>query len=106
MEPGSKPELVLFWVRDIDDVYKKENVMLIYSNDIDINEINRIYVVVVSDHGQGAFRFPIKIVFATNNGKRFERIQPAGYLICKKDNGIILKNIITKNLGDSIKLLN
>ena len=29
-----------------------------------------------------------------------------GYILCKKDNGIILKNTIIKDLGDSINSLN
>ena len=29
-----------------------------------------------------------------------------GYILCKKNNGIILKNTIIKDLGDSINLLN
>ena len=40
-----------------------------------------------------------------NNEKRYESIQPVGYILYKKDNGIILKNIIIKDLVDSIKVL-
>ena len=29
-----------------------------------------------------------------------------GYILCEKDNGIILKNITIKDIGDSINLLN
>ena len=65
--------------------------MLIDSGDIDILNINRIDIVVGGDHGQGAFRFPMKILYIMNNGNRHESIQPVGYILCKKDNGIILK---------------
>ena len=41
-----------------------------------------------------------------NSGKRHESIQPVGCILCKKDNGITLKKTITKDLGDSINLLN
>ena len=41
-----------------------------------------------------------------NNEKRYESIQPVGYILCKKDNGLILKNTIIKDLGDSINLSN
>ena len=41
-----------------------------------------------------------------NNEKRYESIQPMDYILCKKDNGIILKNTIIQDLGDSINLLN
>ena len=41
-----------------------------------------------------------------NNGIRHERIKPMGYILYKKDNGIILKNTIIKDLGDSINSLN
>ena len=51
------------------------------------------------DHGQGTFRFPMKILYIMNNTKRHESIQPMGY--------ILLKNIsLIKDLGDSINLLN
>ena len=45
----------------------------------------------------------MKILYITNNGNRHEIIQPVGYILCKKDNGIILKNKIIKDLGGSIK---
>ena len=41
-----------------------------------------------------------------NNGKRHESLQPAGYILCKKNNGIILKNTIIIDIGDFINLLN
>ena len=80
--------------------------MLIESGDIDISNINRIDIVVGGDHGQGAFRFPMKILCIMNNSNRHESIQPVGYILCKKDNGIILKNIIIKYFGNSINVLN
>ena len=56
-----------------------------------IYNINRIDIVDGGDHGQEAFRFPMKILYIMNNGTRHESIQPVGYILCKKDNGIILK---------------
>ena len=41
-----------------------------------------------------------------NSGKRYESVQSMGYILCKKDNGIILKNTTIKDIGDSNKLLN
>ena len=49
-EKGSKPEHILFWVRDTVAVFKKETQLLIESSDIDISDINRIYIVVGGDH--------------------------------------------------------
>ena len=80
--------------------------MLIDSGDIDILNVNRIGIVVGGDHGQGAFRFPMKILYIMNDDTRHESIQPVGYILCKKDYGIILKNIIIKVFGDSMKSLN
>ena len=65
--------------------------MLIGSGDIDISDIIRIDIIVGGDHGQGAFRFPLKILYIINNGNRHESIQPVGYILCKKNDGIILK---------------
>ena len=74
--------------------------------DIDLSTIDKIYIVVGGDHGQGTFRFLMKILYITSNEKRHKSIQPEGCILCKKDNGIILKNTIIKDLGDSINLLN
>ena len=76
--------------------------MLIDSDDIDINEINRINIVMGGDHGQES----MKIMYKMNNGKRCESIQPVGCILCKKNNSIILKNATIKDLGDSIHLIN
>ena len=80
--------------------------MLIESGDIDISNINRIDIVVGGDHGQWAFRFPMKILYIMNNVNRHESIQPVDCILCKNDNGIILRNTIIKDIGDSIKSLN
>ena len=48
----------------------------------------------------------MKILYIMNNGKRHESIQPVGYILYKKDNGIILKNKRIKEIGKSINLLN
>ena len=55
--------------------------MLIESGDIDISDINRIDIVIGGDHGQGVFRFPLKILYIMNNGNRHEGIQPLGYIL-------------------------
>ena len=106
IEKGSKPEHILFWVRDTVAVFKKETQLLIESGDTDISNINRTDIVVSGDHCQGAFRFPMKILYIMNNGNIHESIQLMGYILCNKDNGIILKNTIIKDLGDSINSLN
>ena len=41
-----------------------------------------------------------------NDDTRHESNQPVGYILCKKDNGIILENTIIKDLVDSINSLN
>ena len=77
---------------------KKDTQLLIESGDINLSNIDRIDI--------KAFRFSMKILYIMNNEKRYESIQPVGYKLCKKDNGLILKNIMLKDLGDSINLLN
>ena len=75
-EAGSKPELILFWVRNIVAVYREKTRILIDSSDIGINKMNRIDIdiVVVGNHGQGVLRFSIKILYIMNSGKRCESI--------------------------------
>ena len=102
-EIGSKPEHILFQIRDTVTIFKKETQLLIES-DIDIIDI--IGMVVGGNHGKRAFRFPMKILYIMNNEKRHESIQPKGYILCKQNNGLILKNTIIKDLDDSINLLN
>ena len=65
--------------------------MLIDSDSIDMNKINRIYVIVGGNHGQGAFQFPIQMLYIMNRDRRHESIQPVGYILCKHNNGDILK---------------
>ena len=48
-------------------------------------------IVVGGDHGQRAFRFPMKILYVMNYGKRHEIIHRVGYILCKKYNDIILE---------------
>ena len=67
-ETGSKSELILLWVGDI--VYKKEIQLLINSSDIDTYEMTRIDIVIGGEHGQGAFRFAMKILYIINTDKR------------------------------------
>ena len=105
-EAESKPELIIFWVRDIVAVYKRETQLIIESGDIDISEINRIDIVVGGDHGRGSFRVPMKILHIKNNGKRYESIPSVGCILCKQGNGIILKKTIIKDVGYYFKLLN
>ena len=69
-------------------------------------DMNRIDIVVGDDYGQGAFRFPMKILYIMNNGNIYKSIQPMDYILCKKNNEIMLKNTIIKDLGDSINSLN
>ena len=78
---------------------------MIESSDTDLFDIDRIDIVFGGDYGQGSYRFPMKLLYIMNNEKRYESIQPVGYILNKKDNGIILKNKIIKEFSDSIKLL-
>ena len=39
-----------------------------------LSDIDRIDIVVNGDHGQGVFRFPMKILHIMNNEKRHESI--------------------------------
>ena len=73
--------------------------MLIDSCDIDIFNISRIDIVVGGDHSQGAFRFPMKILYIMKDDTRHKSIQPIGYILCKKDNDIILKIQYSKILA-------
>ena len=54
-EIRSKPEFILY--------------LLIKSNQLKVAEISRIDVIVGGDHGQGAFRFLIKILFVIKSEK-------------------------------------
>ena len=46
---------------------KKETQLLIEYGDINLSDIDRIDIVIGGDHGQGAFRFPIKLLHIMNN---------------------------------------
>ena len=57
-ETGTKPESILYWVRDSTAIFKKEISLLIKYN-LTIDDTSRIDAVVGGDHGQGAFGIPI-----------------------------------------------
>ena len=83
-ESRLKLELILDWVCDSVAIFKKENNLLINSNLLIIKESFRIDVIVGEDHSQGAFRFPMKILFVMNSGKTVERLRSVPYVLCKK----------------------
>ena len=51
-ELGSKPKLMLYWVRDSVALFKKGIGLLIKSNHLKVDEISRIDVIVDGGHGQ------------------------------------------------------
>ena len=59
-ETGKKPEHILLWVCENVAIFKKETQLIIESGEINVSKIDRIYIVVGNDNGQGAFRFPMK----------------------------------------------
>ena len=66
-EIGSKSEHILFWINDTVAVFKKDTQLLIEYGDIHLSDIDRIDIVLGSDHSEGAFRFPMKILYIMNN---------------------------------------
>ena len=71
--------------------------LFINYNKIKVNEISRIDIIVDCDHGQGAFRFPMKLLFVMKS-ENIEHTSSVAYILCKKDNGDILKSIIIDKL--------
>ena len=58
-EDSSKPELILFWIGDSTTILTKKTNILINSLKVNVNNIDRIDIVLGEYYGQGAFRFPI-----------------------------------------------
>ena len=83
----------------------KEIILLINYNQLNFNEILRIDVIGDGVHGQGAFRFPTKLLFVMKTSKNVERSNSIAYMLCKKDKGYILKNTIIDKLQNSFKLI-
>ena len=92
-ELDSKPNFILYWVRDYTAIFKKEITLLINSKQLKVNEISRIDIIVGGDHGQGNFRFLMKLFFVVKNTKNVERTSSIAYILCKKDNGGIYSKI-------------
>ena len=86
-------------------MFKKEISLLIKCNLIIIDEISKIDIIVGSDHGQGTFRFPMKLLFIMKSYKNIVRESSVVYILCKKGNGDVLKNTITDKLQESFKLM-
>ena len=86
--------------------YLREQIsLLVKFNLLNLNDLSRIDVVIGGDHGQGAFRFLMKLLFVMKSFKNVERESSVAYILCKKGNGEILKNKIIKKLQDSFKLM-
>ena len=97
-EADSKPGLPLFWIRDSMSIFKKATIFLINSFKVDVNNIDKIKIVVGRDHGQGVFLFPMKLIYVMDDEEIFERITNIDYIRYRKDNGTILKKIIVTKL--------
>ena len=95
-ETGTQPESILYWVRDSTVIFKRDISLLIKCNLMIIDDISRIDVVVGGDHGQGDLRFPMKLLFI---------MESSTYILCKQDNGDILKNTIIRKHQESFKLM-
>ena len=70
-----------------------------------INENSRISTIVEGDHGQGGFIFSMKILSIMNSRITVESISSLTYILCTKDNGYMLKNIIIEKLKELFKLI-
>ena len=71
-------------MRDSTVIFKKEITLLIKSKQLKVNEIYRIDVVVGGDHGPGAFRFPVKLLFVMKYSKNLERTSSVAYTFFQK----------------------
>ena len=78
-EVGSKPELIIYWIRDSTAMFKKEISLFVKSNIWNLDNLSRIDVEIGGDHGQGVYRFPMKLFLLTFFVKktmvRFSRTQ-------------------------------
>ena len=79
--------------------------MLVKSNILNLDDLSRIDTVIGGDHGRGAFRCPMKLIYVMKSSNFFERESSVAYFLCKKNNGEILKNTIIHKLQDSLKLI-
>ena len=104
-EVGNKPKFILYWIRDSTIIFKKEISLLVKSNILNLDDISRIDVIISGDHGQGAFRFPMKLLFVMKSSKNIERECSVAYILCKKDNVEILKNTIIDKLQNLFKCM-
>ena len=69
--------------------------LFINHNQIKVNEISRIDIIVDGDHGQGAFRFPMKLLFVMKS-ENIEHTSSVAYILCKKNGDILKSTIIDK----------
>ena len=89
-EVGSKPEVILYWIRYFTAILKKEICILGKSSMLNGDNLLKIDVVIGGDHGQGTFRFPYS--------KNIECESSVTYTLCKKDNGEIIQYTIIKTI--------
>ena len=67
--------------------------------------IHEIDVIIGGDHGQGTFRFLMKLLFVMTSSKIVERESSVVYVLCRKNNDESFKNTIVDKLQNSFKLI-
>ena len=102
-EDDSKPELFLCWMHDSVTIFKKDNNMLMDYFKVNIDNIDRINIIIGGEYGQGAFLFPIKLIYIMDDEEIFEREVYVDCIYCRKDNDTIFKNAIIMRLRESFK---
>ena len=63
--------------------FEKEITLLINSKQVKVNEISRIDIIVGGNHGQGTFRFLMKLLCVMKYSKNIERTSSVACILCK-----------------------
>ncbi|CAB9516818.1 unknown protein [Seminavis robusta] len=88
------------WILSVEDVVREEIKSEASPKD------SCVHVVLSADHGQGAFRVHVSILFISGKRVRRETHQMVGLINCKKDTrAVIMASGIDKAVNDSLKNL-
>ena len=62
-------------MHDSISIFKKETNILIDSFSVNVNNVDRIDIVVGGNHGQGVFQFPMKLIYVMDDEEICKRIK-------------------------------
>ena len=100
-----RAEKLVYWWKDPVDEVCINACLILNGNNLQPTDIEYAQVVNGGDHGKMKFRFTVKLIMKMRDGRCFEMIYPLADVLCRKDNGVILKNTVLPRIDDGVNAI-